>query len=584
MTSFNIETIPFERTSVSVWAGLDVRYTNWPVVYTLQSEDQIYVGETLNAANRLRQHLDTPDKQSLGTIRVILDNTFNKSACLDLESYLIRLFSGDGQFQVLNRNIGITDAAYFDRRQYQTNFDDVFHALKAEGLFSRTLPEIENSDLFKLSPFKALTGDQATAVEQILEGVFRDLSQDRHSMSVIQGNPGTGKTVIGIYLIKLLSDIALFDFAEPVDEDTVFSSFFTPAIVRQVQNLKIGLVVPQQSLRESIQRVFRKTPGLHPDQVLAPFKVGEHPTGWDLLIVDEAHRLNQRANQPSAQLNKKFKDINIKLFGDDDNAHTQLDWIIAQSRHQILLLDSEQAVRPADLPLTKTRAVIETAKQVDRWYPLVSQMRIQADEDYVGYVRQVLGNKRIAPIAFNNYEFLMFDDMNDLYAELAIKEKQFGLCRMLAGYAWPWASSSRSENPAPFDIDIDGLRFKWNTTAKDWVNSTSAFGEVGSIHTIQGYDLNYGGVIIGADLRYDPSTSSIFIDRQNYFDSKGKENNPKLGVTYSDEDLLTFITNIYAVLLTRGIRGTFVYVVDKELRKYLSQYIPKGRMSTKVIS
>ena len=136
MTNFNIETIPFERTSVSAWAGLDVRYTNWPVVYTLQSEDQIYVGETLNAANRLRQHLDTPDKQSLGTIRVILDNTFNKSACLDLESYLIRLFSGDGQFQVLNRNIGITDAAYFDRRQYQTNFDDVFNALKADGLFS----------------------------------------------------------------------------------------------------------------------------------------------------------------------------------------------------------------------------------------------------------------------------------------------------------------------------------------------------------------------------------------------------------------------------------------------------------------
>ena len=211
-------------------------------------------------------------------------------------------------------------------------------------------------------------------------------------------------------------------------------------------------------------------------------------------------------------------------------------------------------------------------------------MRIQADEDYVGYVRQVLGNKRIAPVAFNNYEFLMFDDMNDLYAALAIKEKQFGLCRLLAGYAWPWLSNSRNENPAPFDIDIDGLRFKWNTTAKDWVNSTSAFGEVGSIHTIQGYDLNYAGVIIGPDIRYDTSTSSIFIDRANYFDSKGKENNPKLGVTYSDEDLLTFITNIYAVLLTRGIRGTFVYVVDKDLRKFLAQYIPLGNISGEVIA
>ena len=104
------------------------------------------------------------------------------------------------------------------------------------------------------------------------------------------------------------------------------------------------------------------------------------------------------------------------------------------------------------------------------------------------------------------------------------------------------------------------------------MNSPNAFHEVGSIHTIQGYDLNYAAVIIGADLVFDPEASEIRIDRTNYFDTKGKENNRVLGITYSDEDLLRYIRNIYGVLLTRGIRGTFVHICDPELRKYLGKF------------
>ena len=84
---------------------------------------------------------------------------------------------------------------------------------------------------------------------------------------------------------------------------------------------------------------------------------------------------------------------------------------------------------------------------------------------------------------------------------------------------------------------------------------------------MQGYDFNYAGVIIGPDLRFDPVAGKLVIDRGSYFDTKGKENNPVLGKTYTDDDLLRFITNIYAVLLTRGIRGTYVYVCDPVLLK-----------------
>ena len=82
-------------------------------------------------------------------------------------------------------------------------------------------------------------------------------------------------------------------------------------------------------------------------------------------------------------------------------------------------------------------------------------------------------------------------------------------------------------------------------------------------------------MIIGPDLRYDSVNGTLIVDRDSYFDTKGKENNDVLGKKYTDDDLLRFISNIYAVLLTRGIRGTYVYVCDPALRAYLRQFIPQ---------
>jgi len=85
--------------------------------------------------------------------------------------------------------------------------------------------------------------------------------------------------------------------------------------------------------------------------------------------------------------------------------------------------------------------------------------------------------------------------------------------------------------------------------------------------------LNYVGVIIGNDLRYDPVAGKLIFDRANYHDKKGRENNPKLGITYSDEDLLEYVKNIYSVLLTRGIQGTYVYVCDPGLREQVQVFL-----------
>lgn len=572
MTGFSLEHVQFDPQAVNVWSRENPKHTNWPVVYILNNDKDVYVGQATRAARRLSQHLKTEEKQHFKMVRVILDDTFNQSACFDLESYLIQLFHGDDNFQVLNRNDGMLNNDYYNRDAYKETFNQIFEELRQnESLFTRTIPEIESTELYKLSPFKALNEDQATAVVDIVEGLFEDLESDQDSLTVIQGNPGTGKTIIAIYLLKLLEDIKRHDPEHAPDtdntSDTMFSEFFTKGHPELLKGRMLGFVIPQQSLRKSVEKVFKKTAGLRDVQILTPFQVGESAEKFDVLIVDEAHRLNLRANQPSAAQNKKFREINEKLYGEDDPAKTQLDWIHDRSKHTVLLLDPDQSVRPADL---SPRQTTELISQAQRHHLLRTQMRIDSDKDFVKYVKGILSeNPPEVRERFNDYDLRFFTNVGAMRREIEARDAEFGLARLVAGYAWPWKSKGGQE---AFDIEIDGEHLQWNKTATDWINSKTALQEVGSIHTVQGYDLNYAGVIIGPDLKFDPNSQRIVFDRAHYFDTKGMENNPKLGITYSDEDILTYVRNIYTVLLTRGIRGTYIYVCDPHLREYLRKY------------
>ncbi|GAA4174700.1 DNA/RNA helicase domain-containing protein [Gryllotalpicola koreensis] len=576
MTSFEVERLVMSPAELKVREALGGRFTNWPVVYVLNGTREVYVGESRNFVGRMRQHLASPAKKSLEVARVILDDRFNKSVCLDLEAYLTSLFAGDGRYTVLNYNDRMIDSDYYARADYRATFNEIFERLRDEKLFERSIPEIENSDLFKLSPFKQLNTGQAVAVEAILEQLFKDLATGAGSTAVIQGDPGTGKTIVGIYLLKLLQDIAMSDPDETIEADSVFSELFTEQNRELLRDVKVGLVIPQQSLRSSVKKVFRHVPALSPKMVLSPFEVGAAREKWDLLVVDETHRLSQRANQPSGMQNKQFAQINERLFGADGANRSQLDWIRAQSTHQLFLIDSAQSVRPADLPAETQRELIDVAKAGERWHPLASQMRVRAQTDphgldYVEYVRRMLSDSPPAPQRFDGYELRMFDSLAEMHAEIRKRDEEFGLSRLVAGYAWEWKSKN---DPNAYDIELDGCRLQWNRTDKDWINSPGSIDEVGSIHTVQGYDLNYAGVIIGPDLRFDEASGRIVFDRAHYFDKKGVESNGFLGRTYSDEEVLAFVRNIYAVLLTRGIRGTYVYVADAALDGHLRHYLP----------
>lgn len=569
MTSFRIERGPFAAAQIEAWAQLDPRFRNWPVVYALDGEDRIYVGESLNVATRFRQHLASPEKRQLKGARVVLDPTFNKSVCLDLEAFLIQRLSGDGTYQVTNRNVGISDRDYYGREEYQRIFADIFEELRRDGLFSRSLPEIENSDLFKLSPFKALTDDQEIVVLDILEGLFADIQSGTPSQVVVQGEPGTGKTVVAVYLMKLLSDVKAWDPTQQVESESPLAEFFLEGYPELLRGFRIGFVVPQMSLRKTIQRVFRRTPGLEAAMAMSAFEMGNSREHFDLLVVDEAHRLRQSGNQPAGPLYKMFSDINVKLFGSDDPELTQLDWVRAKSVHQIYLMDSAQSIHTGDVPARALDALTATSDARRRRYRLTSQMRVRAGEDYVGYIRGVLSDAPPAPRSFADYDLRFFDDVAQMRQAILDRDREFGLGRLVAGFAWPWISR---KDKAAYDIEIDGVRMRWNVTDVDWVNSPTSANEVGVIHTIQGYDLNYAGVIIGPDLRYDAARGALWFDRRNYFDPTAANNMPRRGISFTDEDILGLVENIYAVLLTRGMLGTYVYVCDTALRERLRPY------------
>lgn len=515
-----IATYPFSPQGIASLAN-NTFTKDWPVVYILEGKNELYVGQTTRAQSRFKEHYKNPDRLKLSNAHIITDEEYNLSANFDIESSLIQYLAADNKYILQNGNTGLSNHSYFDREKYQAKFEIIWKELQIMGLAHQDLFQIRNSDLFKYSPYKALTDEQMNIVLDI----ERFLAKGIETTHIVSGEPGTGKSVLATYLAKYLAES------------------------RKTENLKIGLVVPQAGLRKSIKKVFSKVQGLKSNMVLGPSDVvGDM---YDVLIVDEAHRLRRRVNLsaygPFDAANKYY---------DLGNAGTQLDWITRASKSQVLLYDSNQSVVPGDIRPDN----ITTLSSIN--YVLSSQLRVLAGNDYIMFIDDLLSMRVKKSPDFGSYDLRYFKSVSEMIKEIKRKDKEYGLARVVAGYAWAW--KSKEKNSQDYDIELDGLKLKWNSTNIDWVNSKNAIDEIGCIHTVQGYDLNFVAVIIGPEVSYDPGTNRLVIDKKKYMDINGKRS------IESPEELDKYIVNIYKTLLTRGIRGTYIHACDPNLEKYLT--------------
>lgn len=543
----------------------------WPLVYFIQNEGKrvAYIGESTNFSNRIKNHLANPKKaNAFNQISIIGSDKFNKSATLDIESKLIQYISSEGTYELQNGNHGLINHNYYQQDLYKNLFKDIWGKLIENKIVSKSLEEIENTELFKYSPYKSLNEDQYNSVLEIIEA----LAEKKSNKIFIKGSAGTGKTILATYLIKLLgSDVSetnMDDFSDnEIQEINLIRSYKI-----KYPEAEIGFVVAMSSLRKTLQNVFRKIPELKSSMIISPSDTFKKK--YDLLIIDEAHRLRQYKNIGWMGV---FKKNNQKLGL--DSTGTELDWIIANSKNQIFFYDSAQSVKPSDIPSSNFDKLLNEPNTIE--IELKSQMRSNGGNDYITFVNDLLNIKRGDKSFYTpeKYDMVVFDSMKDMYEQLSIKEDKYGLCRLVAGYSWPWLSDPKKK-PKPdldaIDISIDGVELQWNKTDKDWINSEDSFRQVGCIHTTQGYDLNYTGVIFGEEISYNKVTQQIEIDKSKYFDKNGKR-----GLDNIDE-LKAYIINIYRTIMFRGIKGVYIYACDKNLRDYFKEHISTYKSESKL--
>ncbi|WP_339650940.1 DNA/RNA helicase domain-containing protein [uncultured Maribacter sp.] len=533
----------------------------WPIVYILSDGDTktAYVGETTDAYSRMGTHLKHKTKNKLTSVHLITSEKFNKSATLDIESNLIKYMSGDNKFTLLNGNLGLANHNYYQKKEvYWDIFNTIWNQLRAEGISKHPIEHIDNSDLFKYSPYKSLTKEQSQGLLQILQS----LATGKYDNTIVEGGAGTGKTILAIFLFKMLSSqLEDFSFKEFGAEENVYLDLVNQ-IKKVLPNPKMALVVPMSSFRTTLKKVFKNIKGLSASMVIGPAQVSKEK--YDLLVVDESHRLRRRVNLGAyfGAFDKACLALNL----DKHNA-SELDWVTMQSKHTVLFYDEGQSIKPSDAK--KEQFDLIKRDKDTSILKLKSQFRVKGGNAYVEYIDSLLHDKlKVDSSKFNSkeYEFTLFDSLETMIEQIKLRDKESGLSRLIAGYSWEW-KSNKDKNA--FDIKIDDVQLKWNGTSNDWINSDGAINEVGCIHTTQGYDLNYSGIIFGNEISFNPETKEIIVNEENYFDKNGKQSikDPK--------ELKAFILNIYKTIMLRGIKGTYLYVCDPLLKAHFESFVPK---------
>ena len=532
----------------------------WPIVYLISDNKKrkAYVGETTDASSRVKSHLRNETKKMLTTIHFIESKKFNKSATLDIESNLIKYLSGDGKYKLLNGNLGLANHNYYQKNEvYWEIFKKIWSKLIDLKIAEKDIETINNSDVFKYSPYKSLSTDQ----QESLIGILKGLTDEKTNTIFVEGGAGTGKTILAIYLFKLinseLEDLNLEEFKS--EKGNLIDLLLK--LKEKKEKPKMALVVPMTSFRNTLKKIFKNVAGLHQRMVIGPTDLSKEK--YDIIVVDEAHRLRRRVNLTNYA---SFDAANRRLgFGKENN---ELEWVVRQGKKRILFYDENQSIKPTDV-IKEDFDKVKYDKNTSV-LKLHSQFRVKGGNGFVSFIDDILGlgvSSREDYYIDENYEFFLFDSIREMSEKIKEKEKKEQLSRLVAGYSWEWVTKGKKEKGG-VDIFIQDMTFKWNGENVEWINSENSINEVGCIHTTQGYDLNYVGVIFGEEIDYDPEKGEITIDKNKYFDKNGKN------TIESPEKLKEYILNIYKTMMLRGIKGAYVFACNENLREYLREHIP----------
>ena len=391
------------------------------------------------------------------------------------------------------------------------------------------------STMVRGTPVFDLLDEQAVCFDMCVRTMLQCLKDRKKRTILIQGGPGTGKSVLAVNL--LMHYITCRCNAAYVTKNSAPRQAFL-SILSQNRAENVAEIIP----------LFRSPFGL--SQVPANF--------YDCLIVDEAHRLVK------------------KMYG-DWGGENQVKECINASLLTIFLLDEDQAVTTKDIgsvaEIAQWCQILDSRIIMREETKLISQFRCNGSDAYIQFIDHLLqrGDETL-PISLSelNYDFRVYDDPCEMREALREKNAIANKARMVAGYCYDWnVKNGRG------DIDIDlpgGFQAQWNlANDKIWAINPNSFEEVGCIHTAQGLEFDYVGVLIGKDLTYDEAAARIITNK-----SAISKDDKSSGIRGTSDDVAhRLILNTYKTLLTRGQKGCYVYCEDEALREYFKRVLER---------
>lgn len=384
--------------------------------------------------------------------------------------------------------------------------------------------------LLQGKPEFVLIDDQKVAHESILQADAR--AAQKKQVVIVQGGPGTGKSVIAINLLGAL--IARKRNVRYVSKN---------AAPRAVYEAKLTGTLT----KTRISNLFCGSGAFVNDEV----------DTYDTLIVDEAHRLNEKSGL-------------YRNLGDN-----QVKELIRAARCTVFFVDDNQRVTLLDIGHTEElrRHARELGVEVTE-LELSSQFRCNGSDGYLAWLDHTLDIRETANPTLDTaeYDFRVFDNPADLHALIELKNRANNRSRVVAGYCWKWPSK---KDPAAWDIEMPafGYQRRWNLD-KDgslWIVTPGSVEQVGCIHTCQGLELDYVGVIIGPDLAYRDGRVVTDATKRASSDRSVKGLKTMLKDERERAHALAdaIVKNTYRTLMTRGMKGCYVYCTDAPLAEYL---------------